>query len=204
MPQISMEGLSRTQKFRLITGCVAPRPIALITTLNGDGSCNAAPFSAFNYMSDDPPVIAVGFDRYGAESAGRAGEMKDTQRNIMERDSFVVNMVDEALLRAAVACGADFAAGVSEPETVGLALSPSHGIPVPRLRDTPVALECRRLSITTLGPARDLMLGIVTSIYCRPGLLDEATLKIHADQYFPVGRIGGPVYVSTRTQIKVG
>ena len=102
MSHIEMAGLSRKERFRLISGSVQPRPIALVTTLNGDGSCNAAPFSAFNYMSDEPPIAALGIDRYGDESQGREGEIKDTLRNVLERGEFVINMVDIGMLPIAV------------------------------------------------------------------------------------------------------
>jgi len=101
MTHIALSGLSTMQKYWLITGSVGPRPIALVTSLNGEGLCNAAPYSAFNYMGEDPPLFAIAVDHYGDESH-RPGEMKDTLKNIVARGEFVVNMVDEAIVERAV------------------------------------------------------------------------------------------------------
>jgi len=197
MPDIALGSLSRSEKFRLVTGSVMPRPIALVTTLNDDGSCNAAPFSAFNYMSDDPPILAIGIDRYAEESPTRQGEMKDTLRNVVARPEFVVNMVDMPLIHQVVGCATDFPAGMSEPAANGLELAASVLVTVPRVAQTPIAWECRRHSIIEIGPARSILLGEILSIHFRPGLLDEAALRVNIEQFLPVGRLGGPNYATT-------
>lgn len=189
-----MAGLGRGEKFRLVTGSVMPRPIALVTTLNPDGSCNAAPFSAFNYMCEDPPIFAIGFDRYGAESPRRKGETKDTLENIRVRGEFVVNMVDAELLDGAVACAADYPAGTSEPLDLGLDLAPSTMVATPRIAAAPIAWESRTHSIIELGPARTMLLGEILAINFREGLLDTPGMRVNIDHYFPVGRLAGPNY----------
>src|SRR5882724_10744711 len=106
MAHVSMANLTRMQKYWLITGSIAPRPIALVTSCSSDGLCNAAPYSSFTYMGEEPPLMVIGVDRYGDESH-RPGEMKDTQSNIVARGEFVVNMVDEGILQSTVLCGSD-------------------------------------------------------------------------------------------------
>lgn len=197
-----MEGLGRTEKFRLITGSVMPRPIALVTTLNGNDSCNAAPFSAFNYVSDDPPLLAIGFDRYGDENH-RPGDAKDTLANILARDTFVVNMVDEALLETAVACATDYPASVSETEALALELAPSLAVDVPRLAAAPIAWECRKHTILDVSATRTVMLGQIEAMYFRDDLLDSTALRVNAEKFHPMGRMGGARYAHTREFVTV-
>jgi len=196
MTHVVMQGLSRAEKFRLVTGSVMPRPIALVTTLNADGSCNAAPFSAFNYMCDDPPLLAIGIDGYGAES-GRIGETKDTLRNILERGAFVVNMVDADLLGDAVSCATDYPAGMSETDALGFELVASQSIDVPRLARAPMAWECRYHSKLDVSDIRTILIGEIVAMYFRPDLLDDQALRVRVEACAPVGRLGGPIYATT-------
>lgn len=195
-----MAELSRTEKFRLITGGVGPRPIALVTTTNIDGGCNAAPFSAFNYVSDEPPILAIGFDTHG-EEGHRPGQRKDTLANIDRTGAFVVNMVDEALLDAAVACATDYPADVSETGALGLALAPSADIDCPRLAAAPIAWECIRHALIPLSDTRTLLLGRIVAARIREDLLEPDGPRIAVDRWFPVGRLGGARYTRTRDRI---
>jgi flavin reductase (DIM6/NTAB) family NADH-FMN oxidoreductase RutF len=202
MSDVSMAGLTPSQRYKLITGSVMPRPIAFVTTLNQDGSCNAAPYSAFNYMSEDPPLLAIGVERYGSESH-REGEIKDTLRNILERGEFVVNMVDGPMLERMVLCATDFPAGVSEVEKTGFELAPSVAVKAPRISIAPVSWECRRFSILEFSRIRAIVFGEIVSMHFRDGVLDESTLRVNLDQYHPYGRLGGPNYCETTTRVRV-
>jgi 2-nitrobenzoate nitroreductase len=203
MTDVAMNGLQTRVRYKLITGSVMPRPIALVTTLNADGSVNAAPYSAFNYMCEDPPLCALGIERYGDESH-REGEVKDTLRNIVERGEFVVNMVDGPMLEKMVLCATDFPADVSEPERVGFALAPSKTVKPPRIAIAPVAWECRRYSvIDNYSPLRAIVFGEMVSMHFRDGILDEETMRVNLDRYEPYGRLGGPNYCQTTLRKRV-
>src|SRR4051812_20838062 len=102
--------LSERNLYKLLVNTVLPRPIAFVTTVDARGRVNAAPFSFFNVFSHAPPVVVLGLE--GAD-AGQAD--KDTVRNIRATGSFVVNLVDRALLEAMTVCAIDFPASVSEP-----------------------------------------------------------------------------------------
>jgi flavin reductase (DIM6/NTAB) family NADH-FMN oxidoreductase RutF len=195
-----MSDLSRAAAFRLITGGISPRPVALVTTRNLDGSCNAAPFSAFNYVSDDPPILAIGFDTHGDEGH-RPGERKDTLVNIERTGEFVVNMVDETLLDAAVACASDYPAGISEVQALGLTLAPSTDVDCPRLMNTQIAWECVRHSTIPLSATRTLLLGQIISASLREDLLLPDETRIDPDKWFPIGRLGGPRYTRTANRL---
>lgn len=204
MTTIAMSALSARQKYWLITGSVGPRPIALVTSLGEDGVCNAAPYSAFNYMGEDPPLFAIAVDHYGDESH-RPGELKDTLKNVLARREFVVNMVDDAIVERAVMCGSDYPADVSEVEAVGFSLTRSDAIAVPRISEAPIAWECRLFRTFELSTQRSIIFGEIVSMYIRDDLFDDERLRVRIDQFHPMGRLGGPNYCrsSDRRRIPV-
>lgn len=193
MANISMDGLGARQRYWLITGSVGPRPIGLVTSLDSSGRCNAAPFSAFNYMSEDPALMIIGVDRYGDESH-RPGQRKDTLNNIVARGEFVVNMVDEPILERAVRCGTDFPSHHSELDAVGFTLEPSATVAVPRIAEAPIAWECKLFKILEYAELRSLVLGEIVGMYFRDDLIDQERMRVRVDRFQPVGRLGGPTY----------
>ena len=204
MTYVPMVDLTRMQKYWLVTGSIAPRPIALVTSCTAGGFCNAAPYSSFTYMGEEPPLMIIGVDRYGEESH-RPGQMKDTQSNIAERGEFVVNMVDEILLERTVLCGTDFPAEVSEPEAVGFKLAPSTTVGVPRIAEAPISWECRLFKIIDdFSKIRSIIIGEIVGMFFRDDILDERTLRVRVDTYAPYGRLGGPNYCKTTERRRLG
>ena len=116
---------------------VAPRPIGWFTTLNDDGSVNLAPYSFFNAMADDPPVVCF--------SAGGSERAKDTARNAAARGEFVHNLVTRSLRDAMNITAREVASGVDEARLAGLDLAPSVLVSTPRVAASPVAFECRTM-----------------------------------------------------------
>ncbi len=108
--------LEQRQVYNLLIGLVAPRPIALVTSMNEQGQLNAAPFSAYNYLCTDPPVVGLGV----TDKPGGGFVPKDTARNIRRGGEFVVNVVTEDLAKAMNVCATDFPADVNELEMAGL------------------------------------------------------------------------------------
>src|SRR5215472_4303427 len=98
--------------YNLLIGLVAPRPIALVTSLNEEGHLNAAPFSAYNYLCTDPPVVGIGV----TDRPNERFVPKDTARNTRRTGQFVVNVVTEDLLEQMNVCATDFPAEISEVE----------------------------------------------------------------------------------------
>jgi 2-nitrobenzoate nitroreductase len=202
MTHVVMSGLSNMQKYWLITGSIAPRPIALVTTRGANGLHNAAPFSSFTYMGEDPPLMVIGVDLYGEESH-RPGEVKDTLKNIQDRGEFVVNMVDESLLEKMVLCGSDFPSHVSELDAVGLSLAPSREIETHRIAETPIAWECKLYKILDFATSRSIVFGEIVAMFFRDDLLDSEALRVRIDRYDPCGRLGGPNYSRTTDRIRL-
>ena len=130
------EQMTPMQCFEFLTGTVVPRPIALITTQSPDGVVNAAPYSFFNIMGIEPPVVAC------TVLPRPDGSMKDTGRNIMATREFVVNLVSEQIAEAMNVTCVDAPADVEELALAGLKTMPSGKVGVPRVEASPVAFEC--------------------------------------------------------------
>ena len=146
-----MDAVKKHDVYNLLIGLVAPRPIALVTSRNEDGGVNAAPFSSYNYLCTDPPVVGMGV----TDKPGGAFVPKDTARNIRRVGEFVVNVVTEDLLQAMNVCATDFPAGVSEVEMAGLSLVDSLRVGVPRIKEAHAALECVEHATIEIGRSRD-------------------------------------------------
>src|ERR1700723_927683 len=178
----------------LVIGLVAPRPIALVTSMNEDGRLNAAPFSAYNYLCTDPPIIGMGvMDR---PTGGFVP--KDTARNIRRTGEFVVNVVTEDIAQQMNICATDFPAEIDELEMAGLTTAPSQGVKVPRIAQAHAALECKEFTTMEIGRSR-IVLGRVVSIYIEDKFVDPAGPYVLSEELHAIGRMNGlGAYVKTR------
>ncbi len=185
--------------YNLIIGLVAPRPVALVTTLNDDGGVNAAPFSAYNYLSIDPPVVGLGIaERSDSRGAAWDAKAKDTGRNIRQGGEFVVNVVTEDLMEAMTVTAIDFPAGVSEIGEAGLHTVASSLVSVPRIKEAHAALECVEHATIEVGRSR-IVLGRVVSMWVEDRYVDPAGPYIRSEELHAVGRMNGQgAYVRTR------
>ena len=192
--KFNMEEATHRQTYNLLIGLVAPRPIAWITSMSEDGRLNAAPFSAYNYLCTDPPIIGVGVtDRPTASFVP-----KDTARNIRRTGEFVVNVVTEDLARQMNVCATDFPSDVEELDVAGLTTAPSQLVKVPRIEQAHAALECREYTTMEIGRSR-IILGRVVSIYIEDKFVDPAGPYIRAEELHAIGRMNGlGSYVKTR------
>jgi flavin reductase (DIM6/NTAB) family NADH-FMN oxidoreductase RutF len=192
--KFNMEEATHRQTYNLLIGLVAPRPIAWITSMNEDGRLNAAPFSAYNYLCTDPPIIGVGVtDRPSASFVP-----KDTARNIRRTGEFVVNVVTEDLARQMNICATDFPSEVNELDMAGLNTAPSQVVKVPRIQQAHAALECREHTTMEIGRSR-IILGRVVSIYIEDRFVDPVGPYVRAEELHAIGRMNGlGSYVKTR------
>lgn len=179
--------LSAEDRYKLLIGLVVPRPIALVTTLSAAGRVNAAPFSFFNVLSDDPPLVIISVDARDEDE----GTPKDTALNIRDTGEFVVNLVDEKLLPAMNVCAVALPAGEDETAYAGLEMLPSTKVRPPRIAAAPAQLECREWRTIALdGSARRLILGEVVQVHVRDDIVDSR-LRIDQDKLGLIGRLGG-------------
>jgi len=173
--------------YKLLVSTVVPRPIALVTTVDGKGRVNAAPFSFFNAVSSVPPVVVLGVSPGDAGGDG----YKDTERNIRDSGEFVVNLVDEALAQRMNICAVDFPAGVDELGKAELTPLLSTGVRAPRIAQSPVSFECRRITGLSLGPRSTLEVGRVIHIHIRDDLVDPVKMYVSTEKMRLIGRMHG-------------
>ena len=180
--------------YKLLVGLVAPRPIALVTSMNVDGSLNAAPFSAYNYLCTDPPIIGMGVTNRPNEGF----VPKDTARNIRRTGEFVVNVVTEDLAEQMNICATDFPPEINELEMAGLTTAPSQLVKVPRIAQAHAALECKEYTTMEIGRSR-IILGRVVAMYIEDKFVDPAGPFVKAEELHAIGRMNGlGSYVKTR------
>jgi flavin reductase (DIM6/NTAB) family NADH-FMN oxidoreductase RutF len=162
--------------------------------MNEDGRLNAAPFSSYNYLCTDPPIIGMGV----TDRPTGGFVPKDTARNIRRTGEFVVNVVTEDIAKQMNICATDFPAGVDELEMAGLDTTPSQIVKVPRIKQAHAALECREYTTMEIGRSR-IILGRVVSIYIEDKFVDPAGPYVLAEDLHAIGRMNGlGSYVKTR------
>lgn len=183
--------LSRRECYKLLIGTVIPRPIALVTTVGEDGRVNAAPFSFFNVLSDDPPILALGVENHADM------RLKDTTRNIRMTEHFTVNIVSAQILDAMNVCAVPFAPEVDELVEAGLTAVAGMHIASPRIAEAPAAFECVRHLTLEVGRAREIVLGRIVGIHVREDAVDERH-HVDPDRIDAIGRMGGHGYAYTR------
>lgn len=188
--QIDFSKIDARTRYKMMTGSIIPRPIAWVNTVNEDGSINTAPFSFFNGVSDEPPAVMVSI---GDKTSG--GE-KDTLINIRRQREFVVNMCDEETVEAMSFTAGDFPYGFEEARTWGLHFVDSVNVAVPRLKEAPVAFECKLLQLVRVG-LYTMVIGEIVSMFVRDDLCVD-DYKIHFGRYRAVGRLAGSGYAYIR------
>ena len=178
--------LSAQDRYKLLVSTVGPRPIAWVVTQDMNGLVNAAPFSFFNAISGDPPLVIIGI------GGRKPGDAKDTGNNIRETGQFVVNLVSDANAKAMNVTAIDFPPGIDEIREAGLTTIPSTKIKVPRIAESPVAFECERFMNIDLGVDRTLVIGRVLAVHVRDDcVLNPARCHIDNEKLDLIGRLHG-------------
>jgi flavin reductase (DIM6/NTAB) family NADH-FMN oxidoreductase RutF len=183
----NMKNLEPRNRYKLLTGVVVPRPIALVTTLDLEGRVNAAPYSFFNAIGSDPPIVALG-----------PGKTKHTFHNIRTTQEFVVNLVSEEIMEAMNTTATDFPEGINELEMAGLNIAPSRQIKAPRILESPVNLECKLDTILEIGNNR-VVIAEVLEIHIADQFVDAEKFYVDSQGLHLIGRMGG-LGGYTRTQ----
>ncbi|MBO8172963.1 MAG: flavin reductase family protein [Bacillaceae bacterium] len=188
---IDPKSQERRENYKLLIGSVLPRPIAFVTSMNGEGLVNAAPFSFYNVVCTDPPLLGISCGR-------RSGSVpKDTSRNIMETKEFVIHVVDTDNVSMVNETGIDFPPDVSEVDELGFHVIESENVRVPRLKEAKIQMECKLHRIIGLGgtedqPTSDFIIGEVVRFHIAESLYQDG--KIDTDALSPIGRLAGRDY----------
>lgn len=188
--------IDHQQTYRLLIGSVVPRPIAWVSTASAAGVANLAPFSFFTMVSHHPPMASI--------SVGERGKKpKDTTRNILETKGYVIHAVTNGWEERMNQSAGNYGPEESEFEAIGLATLPSDLVAAPRIKDAPLAMECRFERMIPFGDqwVTHLIIGEVLRWHVREDLILTAPggkTYIDPARLQPVGRLGGPKYCRTR------
>lgn len=178
--------------YKIIAGCVVPRPIGFISTVSIGGINNAAPFSFFNAISHIPPMVCVSISKIYKEN-----RRKDTLLNILDTREFVANIVDEATVEAQDFCSEQHPPEFDEIKGAGLTAAASRLVNAPRIEEAPVNFECRLVDAIALpGSPYTLIIGQVVHMHVRRDLV-LPNGRIDAAKLRAVGRMTGNTYTRT-------
>jgi len=188
---LSIDPLSNTERenYKLLIGSIIPRPIAFVTSITEDGNVNGAPFSYFNIVSSNPPMISLSIQRSG-------GVQKDTARNIIQSKEFVVHIVDEQNVEKINQTAATLPSNQSEIELAALTLVESKKIQVPGVKESKVRMECRLEHSLELGEGDsvgcDLIIGKIVQFHIDEEIYEDG--KINQEGLGAVSRLAGINY----------
>ncbi|QJP17515.1 flavin reductase family protein [Starkeya sp. ORNL1] len=184
--------LSERERYKLMIGTIVPRPIALVTTVDAEGRVNAAPFSFFNCLSADPPILALGVENHPDMS------FKDTALNIRLTEVFTVNIVSHAIAEAMHVCAVGFPPGTDELGAAGLTAMPGAKVASPWIREAPAAFECRRHLTLELGKSRQIILGEIVYAHYRADVVDAERFRVDPAGLDAIARLGGSTCATIR------
>jgi flavin reductase (DIM6/NTAB) family NADH-FMN oxidoreductase RutF len=203
--ELRPEDLVRRDRYKLLIGCIVPRPIAFVSTLAPDGRPNLAPFSFFNGVGSDPMTVLF------CPASLEDGSDKDTLRNCKPRaeggtGEFVVCAATEEYAREMAGCGEPLPYGESEWDLVGLEPAPSTRVKPPRVARSPWAFECETLQIVRTNPgvpaSGNIVIGRVVHIHLADDLVDDK-LRVDPSRLKAIARMGGFTYTKTRERFEM-
>jgi flavin reductase (DIM6/NTAB) family NADH-FMN oxidoreductase RutF len=191
------------QVYKLMSGVIVPRPVALVSTVDARGIANLAPFSFFTGVGSVPPTVLFCPTLRAAGKDG-PGHRKDTLHNVEETGEFVVNVVSEAIAAAANATAAEVAPEVDEFELAGLTALASEAVRPPRVGESPAQMECRLLQVIYTGQQAGsgvIVLGEVVRFHVREDLVED--FRVDPAGLDAVGRMAGNTWARTRDRIEL-
>lgn len=189
MKQFDPNELTQKDNYKLLSGSVLPRPIAFVTSQDKEGNINAAPFSFFNVVSSNPPMIMI--------STGRLnGKRKDTSVNIETMGEFVVHISQLSMIEGINETAAPLAPEENELERTDFKTIPSSIVDVPAIEGASIRFECKLDRLIELGDdesGNDLIIGRVVQYHIDDDVyMDPYKIDVKALQ--PVGRLAGNDY----------
>ena len=189
--------------YKLMTGLIVPRPVALVSTMSRDGVANLAPFSFFSGVGANPPTVLF-CPALRPVGSPEKGERKDTLRNVEETGEFVINIVNEAIAEAANHTAAEVPFEEDEFALSGLTAIPSEVVRAPRVAESPAQMECKLLQVIYTGhEARSgvIVLGQIVRFHVCENLIDD--FRIDPAGLDAMGRMAGNTWVRTRDRIEL-
>ena len=178
--------------YQILTGAVIPRPIGFISSISTAGIVNLAPFSFFNAICGEPPMILFcPMNRHPP---------KDTLRNVKATREFVANIVTEEIAQQMNLTSGDYPPDISEFDVSGLTPVASDLVKPPRVLESPVNMECKVHQIIEVSDkpwGGSVVIGEVIRFHVRDSIIDK-DMFIDPDKLNPIARVGGPTYSRIR------
>jgi flavin reductase (DIM6/NTAB) family NADH-FMN oxidoreductase RutF len=187
-----------TDIYKLMIGSIVPRPIAFVSTISKDGIRNLAPFSFFNGVCSNPPIVLF------STTIKKDGSHKDTLNNVEATKEFVVNIISEEIAEQMNTTSADFPPHVDEFAETKLTPIPSDLVKPPRVSECKIAMECKLVQIVKFGTGPGsgcTVFGEVLRFHIADELFDN--YRIDPDKLRAIGRMGGPTYTRTRDRFEL-
>ena len=174
-----------------LQSAISPRPIAFASTVDNDGNVNLSPFSFFNIVSTNPPILI-----FSPSRRVRDNTTKHTLQNILEVPQVVINMVSYSMVQQASLASVEFPKGVSEFIKSGLTEIRSQLVKPPRVGESPASFECKVNQVVPLGTeggAGNLIICEILLMHFKEEIFDAAG-KIDPNKVDAVARMGGDYY----------
>lgn len=190
MISIDPEQNEERDNYKLLVGSIIPRPIAFVTTQSEEGVVNGAPFSYFNIVSSNPPMVSVSIQR-------PTGERKDTARNIYGNGEFVVHIVDRDNVGKINETAASLPPSESEVDMAGLTKVPSTRVSVPGVKESKIRMECQLVESVPFGgdgPGSDLFIGKIVQFHVDEAIYENG--RIDPRGLGAVSRLAGSSYAA--------
>lgn len=192
MIRMDANELSPQDNYKFLSGAIIPRPIAFVTTVSENGVLNAAPFSFFNVVSSQPPIVSIAIQRDN-------GQMKDTARNILETGELVIHIVDEDLTAEMNKTAARLTPEENELDATTLTVIPSEKVAVPSVGEGKIRMEAKLFQHIPISndegnPVTDLILARVVFYHVDASVFDVEKQYVLTDELKPVARLAGNNY----------
>jgi flavin reductase (DIM6/NTAB) family NADH-FMN oxidoreductase RutF len=166
--QFDMRALPMATRYKIVNSTITPRPIAWITTRSEAGVINAAPYSFFNCVGTEPPLVTLGLLKNPATRG-----LKNTAANIIATGEFVVNLVCEDDAERMNQCSVDAPADVSEIEYAGVETVLSVLVAPPLIASSPVSFECRKVAALDIGSFQTVVIGEILMAHIRDEFITD-------------------------------
>ncbi len=198
---INFDDLKAAGVYHIMTQTIVPRPIAWILTDSGDSSYNLAPFSYFNAICSDPPLVMLSI------GMNPGGALKDTRVNLLEKRQLVIHIPKVEHAAQVTESSRTLPFGESEVDRLGMALVQEEDWVLPRLADAPVAMACELYEVHEIGPGKQgIFFCKVNQIYVDDAVVkrdEKNRLAIDAAGIQPLGRLGASEYVTFGDVFKI-
>lgn len=185
--QFDMRSLPMGARYKIVNSTITPRPIAWVTTVAPGGSVNAAPYSFFNAVGVEPPLVVLGLLKNPATRG-----LKDTAANIIATGEFVVNLVCEADAETMNLSSVDAPSGISEIDYAAIETASSAVVAPPRIASSPVSFECRKVVALDVGALQTVVIGEILMAHIKDEFItDPARLYLDTPAMKLIGRTHG-------------